>query len=136
MNLRHHDPFQPLRHGRKVLLPTLVGIGVLLLGAAGCNPGDGASAAPTVAENTTEAEFTIQGMTCASCTLTVKTAARKVPGVAEVRVSLEEKRAWVSYDAGQTSPAAIASAISAAGYTAAPVVPADGAPQAERGGRP
>jgi len=103
-----------------------------LLAAAGCRgearsappaaiPADpsAASTAPAAAER--ETELVVEGMHCATCPLTVRTAARGVPGVVDARVSLEEGRAWVRYQPGGTAPAAIAEAITRAGYPARPV---------------
>lgn len=70
--------------------------------------------APTLAE----AVFDVPAMYCATCPVTVKTAAKKVPGVRDVRVSLEEKRAWVTFDPSVTNPAVIAKAITDSGYPA------------------
>ena len=63
----------------------------------------------------------VEGMTCAGCAVAVKMAAGKVDGVINVDVSLEEKRAHVTYDPAKTTPSAIAEAITAgAGFEADP----------------
>jgi copper chaperone CopZ len=60
----------------------------------------------------------IGGMTCASCSATVKVALKKLDGVLDVTVSFEEKRATVNYDAGRVTPAKMVEAVEAAGYEA------------------
>lgn len=81
-----------------------------------------ASAASSVTPATErEAELVVEGMHCATCPLTVKTAARSVPGVVDARVSMEEGRAWVRFQPGGTAPAVIAEAITRAGYPARPI---------------
>jgi copper chaperone CopZ len=68
---------------------------------------------------TTTRTFTVTGMTCGNCERHVQHAAAKVPGVSAVAVDRPGNRATVTYDADVTSPAAIAAAITDAGYEAA-----------------
>lgn len=61
--------------------------------------------------------LSVEGMTCAHCVAHVKEALKKVPGVAEAAVSLENKEATVTLNqdvADQT----LLEAIKAAGYEA------------------
>jgi len=101
---------------------------LLVVAAAGCSKGadppptgsaasSGAAAPAAVAKAT----FAVEGMSCASCTLTVRTAAKKVDGVVDAGADVGHKRAWASYDPKRTAPAAIAKAISEAGYPATPL---------------
>ncbi len=55
------------------------------------------------------------------CARTVRAAAKGVRGVVEARASREEQRAWVTYDPSQATAAAIAAAITKAGYPAKPL---------------
>ena len=64
--------------------------------------------------------FTVTGMTCGNCERHVRQAAQKVPGVTSVQVDRPANRATVSFDPAQTSPEAIAAAITAAGYDTTP----------------
>jgi Cu+-exporting ATPase len=68
----------------------------------------------------TTATLNVAGMSCASCVAHVAKAARAVPGVGEVAVNLAGGRANVTFDPARTGPAAVAAAISAAGYAAEP----------------
>ncbi|OSZ63315.1 cation-translocating P-type ATPase [Hydrogenophaga sp. IBVHS2] len=81
-----------------------------------------------------EFEFSIEGMTCASCVSRVEKALGSVPGVREAVVNLATERATVT-GAGLT-PAAIVAAAEKAGYPATLVD--QGAPPtaAERAGEP
>ena len=83
---------------------------------------------------TEEFEFSIEGMTCASCVSRVEKALGSVPGVREAVVNLATERATVT-GAGLT-PAAIVAAAEKAGYPATLVD--QGAPPtaAERAGEP
>jgi copper chaperone CopZ len=65
-----------------------------------------------------EATLEVRGMYCATCPVTVRTAAKRVPGVLDVRVSADEARAWVTYRPEAVAPGAIADAITRAGYPA------------------
>jgi len=89
---------------------------VVALGVTACNK---QSAPPDPPPPTaTEATLAVEGMTCASCTVTVRTAAKGVEGVYDARANVQKQSAWVSYDAKRTDPAAIAAAITHAGYKA------------------
>lgn len=68
-----------------------------------------------------EATFAVEGMTCASCSVTVSMAAKRVDGVYDARADTDEGRAWASYDPHRTSPSAIAASISDAGYATTPL---------------
>lgn len=60
----------------------------------------------------------IEGMTCATCALTVEKALSKVEGVHQASVNLATEKASVSYDPAQVSLAGIAAAVEKAGYKA------------------
>ena len=107
------------------LLSPIALAAALALSAGACKGGssESASASSSATSATTapvKATFDVEGMTCTSCNITVKIAAEKVLGVREARASHDEKRAWVTYDPAKTTPAAIATAITNAGYKATP----------------
>lgn len=58
----------------------------------------------------------IEGMTCASCALTVEKAVKKVVGVNEASVNLATEKLQVSFEEAQTNVAEIEKAIQQAGY--------------------
>ena len=58
----------------------------------------------------------IAGMSCAGCVNSVERVVRAIPGVAGVRVSLEDATAAIDYDPERTGTAAFKSAIEEAGY--------------------
>lgn len=93
---------------------------LVTLGVVACKQSDDRAQPPaaTGVASQADAVFNVQGMHCATCPVTVRTAAKGVDGVVEVRVSMEEARAWVKYDARKTSPATIAKAITESGYPA------------------
>lgn len=64
-------------------------------------------------------KFDVTGMTCAACSAHVEKTVSAVPGVSEVTVSLLTNSMQVSFDAPATQQS-ICSAVSAAGYGAAP----------------
>ena len=59
----------------------------------------------------------IEGMTCAMCALAVKKSLAKVPGVSEVNVSFEKKKARLTVDDAMTNPALEEAVKKAGGYT-------------------
>ena len=65
-------------------------------------------------------DFIVYGMSCMGCVRGVTGAVRKVAGVANVDVSLDDSTAAVEYDAAKADPAAIVAAIAAAGFDAKP----------------
>jgi len=98
---------------RLPLLLALSSAGPLAL--VGCDRGAPAEA-EAVAANAT-ASLAIEGMTCASCSVTVKAALKKLGGIASVEVDVEGGAATVRFDASQVSAPQIAAAITDAGYT-------------------
>ena len=64
------------------------------------------------------ATLNIYGMTCNGCVRSVKNALERTAGVSDVQVSLEENKAQVTFDEQTTNPAALAEAVSEAGYEA------------------
>ncbi|HUG15569.1 MAG TPA: heavy metal translocating P-type ATPase, partial [Thermomicrobiales bacterium] len=78
-------------------------------------------------EQTGEADFPIEGMTCASCVRRVERALTKVEGVSEATVNLATERARVHFNPAIATPDALRAAIEKAGYKVgeqAPPVPA------------
>ena len=81
--------------------------------------------------------FRLRGMSCAACAHNIEDAIRSVPGVESCSVNFAAEQATVTYDAAQTSVAAIQEAVDAAGYAAQPMgndlfAPADEEQQARQ----
>ncbi len=106
---------------RFAVIVLVLAASVLVWAGSGCNhqPEQPVQSSSQTVETT----FTLEGMTCASCALTVRTAAQHVDGVVGARVSFDDAKAWVTYDPARTNPQAIADAITRAGYRATPVQP-------------
>jgi copper chaperone len=68
--------------------------------------------------STTTVTFAVDGMTCNGCVKSVTHAIQQAPGVANVDVSLGDRRATVEYDPSTGSPAQIVDAIVGAGFEA------------------
>ncbi|NQM38258.1 heavy metal translocating P-type ATPase [Streptococcus suis] len=62
--------------------------------------------------------YAIEGMTCASCAMTVEKALGKLAGMEEVAVNLATEKATMTYDKDRLDAAAILSAVEQAGYKA------------------
>lgn len=60
----------------------------------------------------------VDGMTCASCSVTVRVTLERLDGVKSAAVSFEEKRARVTYDSSKVTPKQMIEAVSKAGYKA------------------
>lgn len=82
----------------------------------------GTAATPPVTSSSATSEqvveFVVEGMHCATCPITVRTAARSVPGVVDVQVTMSPGRARVRYRPSETDPTRIAAAITDSGYPA------------------
>ena len=65
-----------------------------------------------------KSEFAVAGMHCGGCVKSVTRAVSVLPGVQTVEVSLEQNVAIVEYDGAASGPAAIVTAIEAAGFEA------------------
>jgi copper chaperone len=61
-------------------------------------------------------QLNVQGMTCNGCVNSVRNVLKDIPGVESVEVSLEQKRATVSFDPARSGPAQFKAAIEDAGY--------------------
>ena len=62
----------------------------------------------------------VQNMTCALCSVTVKKALEKVPGVAEAKIDYDHKTATVKFDPEKASAAVLVKATTDAGFPATP----------------
>ncbi|VFQ43489.1 heavy-metal-associated domain-containing protein [Desulfoluna butyratoxydans] len=60
-------------------------------------------------------ELPITGMTCAACSLAVKTVLKRLDGIHQVRVSFEKKTAVVIYNPQQVTPEQMAQAVNDTG---------------------
>jgi copper chaperone CopZ len=67
---------------------------------------------------TKNACFNVEGMTCATCTVTTKAAVKKLNGIKDIQVSLDEKSAVIKYDDALTSSDEIKKKIDSVGYKA------------------
>ncbi|PIU01041.1 MAG: hypothetical protein COT74_00625 [Bdellovibrionales bacterium CG10_big_fil_rev_8_21_14_0_10_45_34] len=74
----------------------------------------------TFAASAHEACFTVQGMTCATCGLTLKSAVKKLKGIQEVRPSVEKGDAIIQFNGQEVNARAIQKAIDDVGYKATP----------------
>lgn len=67
-----------------------------------------------------QGELTVEGMTCSGCARRVESLLGRTSGVHEARVDLAARTVTVRLDPEQTSLQALARALTAAGYRAAP----------------
>ena len=88
---------------RKLLLVVLVSLPLAALG-----------------ETTQTVVLDVRNITCELCPITVKTALRKVPGIADTRIDMATKTATVKFDPGRTKVAALVKATADAGFPSAP----------------
>ena len=60
--------------------------------------------------------FHVEGMTCATCSLTLKAAVKKLDGISKVEASVENKNAIVDFDPKKTNANSIGKKIDSVGY--------------------
>ena len=70
------------------------------------------------AEATKVATIKVDGMTCGGCALGVRTALKRLDGVAKAEVSYEDQRAIVTFDPAKVGTDELIQAIGKVGYTA------------------
>ena len=58
----------------------------------------------------------VQNMTCAVCSITVKKALERVPGVTDAKVDFAKKTASFSFDPDKVNPAELTKATADSGY--------------------
>ena len=92
----------------KKLLLLLLGAIVLCALAAWFVPREACCAAEPAARTAT---LGVEGMTCAACSTSVRVVLKKLDGVVDAKVSLEEKKAVVTYDPAKVSPDKMVEAI-------------------------
>ena len=116
---------------RRLLLGTGALVTVLLLasptliGAIDSTQGSPlVPAAPTVPLAEARVTLVIEGMTCASCNVTVRRALLSVDGVDDAAVSFAPPRAVVSFDPTRASVADLTAATAAVGYPTHPATDA------------
>jgi Cu+-exporting ATPase len=97
-----------------------LGVGTLLAVCPCCSTKAGASdGSPTqTAPAVSTVTLTVEGMTCASCSVAVRTALKKLDGVRDARVSVEKKRAVVDYEPAKVTPERMIEAVNKLGYKA------------------
>lgn len=92
--------------------------GALYIATLGCGCDASEPSAEVHAAASQTATFQVEGMTCASCSVTVRTAVGKLDGIGTVEVDVAAGTATVAFDPDKTTPSAIARAITGSGYTA------------------
>ena len=70
------------------------------------------------AEATKVATIKVEGMTCGGCAIGVRTALKRLDGVAKAEVSYEDQRATVTFDPAKVGTDQLIQAIGKVGYTA------------------
>lgn len=98
-----------------VLAALAVSAGLILLAAATYL----VASTPAEAQGqTARVTLRIEGMTCASCGVAVRTALRGLDGVRSVEVSFEQKKASVTYEPRRVTPEQMVRAVERLGYRA------------------
>ncbi len=78
-----------------------------------------------------DAALSVQGMTCASCVLTIEKALKATPGVQDAAVNLATEKATVHYDPEKVTESDMVKAVEGIGYGARAISEAEEASEAE-----
>lgn len=98
---------------------TSILMAVLLAGALpGCGPDAQPAGENAAAIEAATVDFDVQGMTCASCEVSIKLALKKIDGVVDVSADAEAGTARATFDPSRTDGPTLAAAISKLGYAA------------------
>jgi copper chaperone CopZ len=109
--------------GRSISLFTLLIASAVVLTFAGLNIHSyafaGSPPAVSIANaNLQRVVIPVEGMSCVTCEVAVRSALKRVNGVASAHVSVATKNATVDYDPAKTNPDQIVAAINSTGYRA------------------
>ena len=113
-----------LMEGRGISLLTLALASAIVLTFAALNVRSYVFASsPPPARSTASANLErvvvrVEGMSCATCEVAVRTALKRVNGVASAHLSVATKNATIDYDSTKTNPDQLVSAINSTGYPA------------------
>ncbi len=90
------------------------------LGMVAVFPASAAGNAPAVTAGAAESKVIIpvDGLTCASCSLAVRRALKKMDGVRHVEPGPQENEALITYDASKVKPEQLVEAINSLGFKA------------------
>jgi mercuric ion binding protein len=109
-----NDP--AMRERMESHLPMMRGMGGMGMPMGGMAAEPSADAVP--AEATQVATIEVEGMTCGGCAIGVRTALKRLDGVAKAEVSYEEQRAVVTFDPAKVGTDQLLGAVRKFGYKA------------------
>ena len=72
----------------------------------------------TAAGESRSATLDVQGMTCVSCPITVRTLLKKIPGVTEATIDYKTREAHIQFDPDKVRAEQLAKAVTEIGYPA------------------
>ncbi|MCA1659773.1 MAG: cation transporter [Verrucomicrobiaceae bacterium] len=111
--------------GRRISFFTLLFASAVVFSFAALNVSSYVFAGPppprveTGADNLQRVVIPVEGMSCSTCEVAVRTALQRTSGVKAAHVSVATKNATIDYEPATTNPAEIVKAINSTGYTAA-----------------
>lgn len=95
-----------------------VALGATLVLSASCSTNASAQAPADKTAKAQTIALTVEGMTCASCSVAVRTALKQLDGVKDAKVSAPDKRAVVDYEPAKVTPQQMVDAVNKLGYRA------------------
>lgn len=107
-----------IRNALAIATTTLALMALVATPALACGPDAPQPAKKIDAQSPSDVAIPVEGMTCGGCANNVQVALMALDGVVDVKVSYEDGKAYVHYDAKVIAPKTMLRAIDAAGYTA------------------
>lgn len=98
------------------VLAAVLGSGSVVVVAAGLTADE--ARAEDAAARTATVALRVEGMTCSTCKVAVRTALSKLDGVKDANVDVAQKSATVEYDPTKLSPQQMVDAVNRLGYQA------------------
>jgi mercuric transport protein len=100
----------------KLVGPLALGAVLALSGSCSRNVSAQQSAEKTTRTQTIA--LSVEGMTCAACSVTVRAALKKLDGVKDAKVTVSDKRVVVEYEPEKVTPQQMVDAVNKLGYQA------------------
>lgn len=100
---------------KTILAAAAIGASALVVAHLAASP---ARAEGAAAPGSAAVPLHVEGMTCPSCKVAVRTALKKLDGVKDARVDVAAKSATVEYDPTKVTPQQLVDAVNQLGYQA------------------
>ncbi len=103
---------------RSLKIVVLAAVALAAVGVVAASLAAGRARAEGATAGTATVALHVEGMTCPSCKVAVRTAITRLAGVRDAKVDVAQKSATVEYDPSKVSPQQMVDAVNRLGYEA------------------